>query len=275
MAAKVYLNQLSQEVLDFIGAGGSGGGDAVLMRDILANVAIGAAPAGTTYPRGQNFTEFVELISHKDVAPSISTSFTGSGLREKGSTVNGSTMTLTIDNLAAVTVPIETINFYDGNTQVFTTPFVKGTATYKYNYPALISTDKTLKAELVYNGGKKVFGTGTITFVYPSYYGVTALDNITSADLLSLIPKFTKSVKASKALTWNNITLNDQRFCYAYPASMGTLSSIKDGNGFSQLEGYKRIQVSIDSPCDGRTVPYYVYLLKDATTGSGFVQIFS
>lgn len=60
-----------------------------------------------------------------------------------------------------------------------------------------------------------------------------------------------------------------------YPSSYGTLSSIKDGNGFDQTNGYTRYQVNITYPTNNAKVSYYVYLLNDSTTGNGFTQIYS
>ena len=59
-----------------------------------------------------------------------------------------------------------------------------------------------------------------------------------------------------------------------YPKSFGVLTSIKDGNGFNQLDGYTKLEVNLTSPVSGDVVPYYVYVLTDATTGTNFKQIY-
>lgn len=249
-------------------------GGAVLEKDITSNVVIGAANAGTLFPEGQTFTEFVEKIARKDITPTIKTSFGGVGLKEIGTSVNGSLMSLTITNEGSVTVPINQIKFYNGNTLLKTIDYVKGKSEYNFTYTQQITTNTTLKAELVYNGSEKVSGTGKFEFVYASYYGATALATISDGQATALATLFNKSVKSGKALTWENITLNDERFCYMYPKSFGALTSIKDGNGFSQLEGYITLSVNLTSPINGNVVPYYVYLLKDPTTGTNFKQIY-
>ncbi len=250
------------------------GGSSVLEKNITSNVVIGAAPAGTLFPEGQTFTEFVEKIARKDITPTISTSFGGAGLKEIGTTVNGSIMSLNITNLSSVTVPINQIRFYDGNSLLKTIDYVAGKSEYNFTYTQAITTNTTLKAELVYSGSSKVSGTGKFEFVYASYYGATTLSTINSSQATALATLFTKSVKNTRALTWENITLNDERFCYMYPKSFGALISIKDGNGFSQLEGYTRLEVNLTSPMNGDIVPYYVYVLTDATTGTNFKQIY-
>lgn len=60
-----------------------------------------------------------------------------------------------------------------------------------------------------------------------------------------------------------------------YPSSLGNLTSIKDGNGFSQMDSYTKYTVNLTSPVNGKTVKYYAYLLTDATTGTGFTQIYN
>lgn len=276
MASKIFLSQLSQEVIDFIeNNSGSGGGSSALLKEIISNVTVGAAPAGTVFPKSLDLTNFAEKILLKDIVPTITTTFSNSGLKEKGTVIHSVTMTLKIDNLKNLTVEVNQINFYDGNTLITSLPFEKGKDNYSYTYIKDFSENKTLKAELIYNTDSKVFGTGLYNFVYASYYGATDKATITNQDATDFANTFSKSIKSTKAFTWNNITLQDERFCYMYPVSFGTLTSIKDGNGFSQIDGYMRQTVTITSPADNKPVQYYVYLLKDPTTGSGFTQIYS
>lgn len=271
MATKITLKQLGQDVLNLLNKSG----DCALEKEITSNVTVGAAVSGTIFTKGQTFTEFAEKILRKDIIPSISASFSGSGVKEKGTTVNGSTMVVNIDNLNNVTVPINEIKFYDGSNLINTQPFVNGQSNYTYIYNTTIFNNKTLSVEVVYNTNSKVSKSGSFTFVYASYYGATSLSSIDDASASSLSTTFFKSIKTSKGLTWNNITLTDERFCYMYPTSLGQLSSIKDGNGFSQIDGYNISIVNLTTPINGDIVQYYVYLLKDATTGIGFTQIYA
>lgn len=269
MATKIKLKQLDQEILDLLGGGGS------LIRDIISNVTVGAANAGTTFPKNQTLTEFAETILLKEIIPTISTTFTNSGIKEVGTVVNGSTITLKITNQPSSSITINKIEFFADSTLLDTQTYVNGTKTYQFNYNQTISTNTTLKAILTYNGNKTVTNIGSFKFVYGSFYGSTKATFIDSTVANSLITNFTKTIKEGKALTWSNIILNDERFCYLYPASMGTLASIKDGNGFDQTNGYTRYQVDITYPTNGDIVSYYVYLLNDPTTGSGFTQIYT
>lgn len=272
MASKIYLNQLSQEVIEFIQNGSGGGEGGGLTESIISNIMVGAAPSGTIFPAFTSFTDFAKKILLRDIAPAISVTFSGAGTHEEGTSINGSTITLKITNLSDITLPINDIKFYDGSVLLSSVPFQEGQSTYVYNYTNTIIKNKTLTAELWYNTNQKVSSTGNFSFVYASYYGVTNVDSVSDADATAFALTFTKKIKTGKALTWNNINLNDQKFCYLYPASMGNLTSIKDGNGFEQLNGYTKTQVTLTTPIDNKQIKYNCYLLTDAATGKGFSQ---
>jgi hypothetical protein len=54
-----------------------------------------------------------------------------------------------------------------------------------------------------------------------------------------------------------------------YPSSFGSLSDIKDANGFGYMDSYNHSTMTYNG------VEYNVYVLKDPTSISGFVQNFS
>ena len=147
MATKISLKQLGEDVLKLIGKGGNSSLD----KAITSNVVCGAAPLGTLFEEGQTFTEFAEKLLRKDITPTISTSFSGAGLKEVGTTINGTTMKLSITNLNAVTVPINEIRFYVNNTLVDSQSFVPGQSGYQYIYRNQISENTAVKAELMFN----------------------------------------------------------------------------------------------------------------------------
>lgn len=276
MALKVFLNQLGQDVIDFIeNHGGSGGGGGSLEKDITSNVTVGAANAGTLFPQYTSFTEFAEKILRKDIVPSISFSASNAGLKEKGTIINGSTLAVSITNLKDVTVPINKIAFYKSNTLLQEVEYVEGQSNYTYNYSNKITEDATFKAVLTYSTSSKSEKSASFKFVYAAHYttvSYAAMDDVNGTTVANSAPK---RISDNRAFTWSNITLNDERFLYMYPASLGELASIKDGNGFSQVDSYTKYTINITSPADGKVIKYYAYLLTDAATGSGFTQIYN
>lgn len=243
------------------------GGDSKLIRNVKANVSAGAISSGDTVLKDTTFTEFVEKLLIKEVAPAISFTSSQSGVLEVGTTVTNPTLRLQINSLGTGTPT--NINFYVGSTLVNTQPYVPGTNVYTYSYVGTITSTSSTKVTLDYNKSDNTPATLTATksyiFVYASYYGPISMATPTDTDVKAL----TKNVKNTKAFTYNNIALNDERICYAYPVSFGNLTSIKDANNFEYISSYTKYTMTIDS------VSYNVYVLTDPITATGFKQIYS
>lgn len=243
------------------------GGDSKLIRNVKANVSAGAISSGDTVLKDTTFTEFVEKLLIKEVAPAISFTSSQSGVLEVGTTVTNPTLRLQINSLGTGTPT--NINFYVGSTLVDTQPYVPGTNVYTYSYVGTITSTSSIKVTLDYNKSDNTPATLTATksyiFVYASYYGAISMATPTDTDVKAL----TKNVKNTKAFTYNNIALNDERICYAYPVSFGNLTSIKDANNFEYISSYTKYTMTIDS------VSYNVYVLTDPITATGFKQIYS
>lgn len=124
------------------------------------------------------------------------------------------------------------------------------------------TTAYTVKAEYQ---GKSVQGSTTATFVGASRFGAVAAAFTPTADGVKALAK---NVKNTKAYT-GTADLSNQKLCYAYPKSFGALSSIKDANNFDYIGSYTRSELDVD----GET--YYVYVLTDPSTITGFKQIYS
>lgn len=243
------------------------GGDSKLIRNVKANVSAGAISSGDTVLKDTTFTEFVEKLLIKEVAPAISFTSSQSGVLEVGTIVTDPTLRLQINSLGTGTPT--NINFYVGSTLVDTQPYVSGTNVYTYNFVGTITSTSSTKATLDYNKSDNtpatLAATKSYTFVYASYYGAISMATPTDTDVKAL----TKNVKNTKAFTYNNIALNDERICYAYPVSFGNLTSIKDANNFEYISSYTKYTMTIDS------VSYNVYVLTDPITATGFKQIYS
>lgn len=288
-----------EKIMADLGQGGSGGGSSdcenccELEWDITSNKDCGAAPAKTFFKKGLTFTEFAEKVLRTDIAPSFNVSFTNIGIYECGHIISSTLMKLNITNKPDVTYPINNANFYLDTSLVGTDTGDK--AAFQYNYTTPIKSDVpkvfTPKAEIVYNTNKKGSKTnGTFQFVHASYYGMCNVGSITSTEANNIISQWTtnntsgaktitegtfaKRISASRAFDYTNVTLNDQRFLYMYPASLGALTNILDGNGFKYLDSYTVTTVSVTTP-NGQTVPYLVYLLTDPTTNTGLIQKYS
>ena len=109
-----------------------------------------------------------------------------------------------------------------------------------------------------------VSASGTIRAYALSYYGVINSSSITEDDITSLSSR----LSTSKSYTYT-VSLSEQRIIYMYPQTFGTLTSIKDANNFDYINSYTRTTLSYNG------VDYYVYILTDPVTITGFKQIFN
>ena len=245
--------------------GEGGGGDSELTADVTANMTVGAIASGTTIAEGTTLTEFVQKLLITEIAPEVSFSASGSGVKEVGTSVTP-TLSLTISSVGTGTPTA--IKFYSGSTLLDAQSYVSGTNTYTFTMDA-ISTTTTVKGVLEYTKSDgtttaSIEKTATYTFVMASYYGAVTTAPTDKAGITAL----TKNVKNTKAQT-ATFTLTNQRSCYCYPASFGNLTSIKDANNFEYLSSYTKTTVEVDS------VNYSVYTLTDPVTATGFKQVYS
>ena len=241
-----------------------GSGDASITENITANVEIGGIASGETIAQGTSLTSFAKKLLIKETAPTVTFTASGSGVKEQGTTVTP-TLTLSISS-AGTGTPVE-IEFYSGSTLLDTQSYVSGTNTYTYTMSAITDTT-TVKGVLKYkksdNTNATVEKTATYTFVMASYYGAVTTAPTTAGEITAL----TKVVKTGKGQT-ATFNLSNQRSCYAYPASFGDLTSIKDANNFEYISSYTKTNVTIDG------TSYNVYTLTDPVTASGFKQIYA
>lgn len=236
--------------------------DAVLEEEVQTNTAIGAATAGTKFPKDMTFTEFVKKISIKDILVTLNFTASGSGLVRKTHAVDGSILTATITNIG--NVPIEKVTFYKGNTVIEEKPFVDGVFTYISEISDLIATDTTAAVVVTQEGNKTVRKEAKFIFVNQTYVGVVDTLTPSVTDILNLTEYLKESYKGSYTTT-----LNDQRVCIAYPASMGNITSIKDKNNFEYINSFTKTTETINNDT------YNVYVLTDAVTATNFVWTFN
>ena len=159
--------------------------------------------------------------------------------------------------------PIQHQQISDGSSSAATT-VAPGTTTFAI--ADLTDNGKTAAKTFVYTltaiGGSTTKTAQTsVTFVHRSYAGVVDASKtaLTATEIKALT---NQAVQNSKSRTLS-FTQNNQKIAYCYPAYLGNLSSIKDGNGFQGFSGYIKSTVDVDG------VTYNVYLSANAATASG------
>lgn len=258
--------------LDFgIPSGGGGGGGGELTEDVTANLAVGAIQSGTTLAQGTSFTEFAKKLLITEIAPAIGFSISKSGSVKYGSSY---LETLTVNVSAMGTAKrIDTIAWYEGNT-LMQTDTIGSTAagSWTYTMPAETADSTTFKAVVTYtksdNTGAAVTKTASISFYYDKFYG--SVDTLTPSE--AAVEALSSALATGRGGTYS-FTTAASRICYAYPASLGALTSIKDGNGFSLFDSFTRTTQSYTQ--NGTTVSYYRYVLTDPVTVTGYSVTFA
>lgn len=182
----------------------------------------------------------------------LSISVSGGGLYEKRTTQT-ITVKWTIKE-GSNTVTPDTLSVNNESVSVSTTSKVFEGVTGNTTY-----TVKAVK------NGTTVQGSTSVTFVNPSYFGAVDAGFTPTEDAIKALAK---SVKSTKSYT-GNVSLENQKTCYAYPKSMGALTAIKDANNFEYLQSYTRSEVTVWNEA------YYVYVLTDPVTIDTFKQIYS
>lgn len=244
--------------------------DLALTDDVTANTSVGAITANTKIDKDTTFTEFVQKLLISEIAPTIGFSLTKSGNVAYGSSY---TETLTVNVSAMGTAKtIDTIAWYEGNTLLQTDTIGSATAgSWSYTMGTATTDTTTFKAVVTYtksdNNQTTSTKTASINFFYNKFYGSVA--SLTPTE--SAVEALTTALGTGKGGTYS-FTVNDARIAYAYPASLGALSTIKDGNGFSLFDSFTRTTQSYTQ--NGTTVSYYLYVLTDATTVSGYSVTF-
>ncbi len=179
------------------------------------------------------------------------------------------------------------VNYYKGTTHTFYIKwtFKKGSTV---EYPDTLtfngeSIDRTLSSKecanvtanadykVVATKNSKIFsGTAYARFYDYCYFGLVdanvALDAITAEEIIALGVATPNSTQTSRSLTKEINPFTNQKFVYAYPKSYGVLTSIKDGNGFSNLADYSYTTLQINS------VDYYVYMLINPTSPTATIK---
>lgn len=250
---------------------GEGGGDATLESAVTANLSVGAIASGTTLPEGTTFTEFAQKLLISEIAPTIGFSITKSGNVAYGGSYT-ETLTVFVSNMGT-SKKIKSIAWYEGNT-LKQTDTIDSTTTGSWTYTmGTATTDSTtFKAIVTYtksnDADTSVTKTASINFYYNKFYGAVSDLNPSEATVEAL----TSALGTGKGGTYS-FTVTAGRICYAYPKSLGALTSIKDGNGFSLFDSFTRTEQTYTQ--NGTSVVYYRYVLTDATTVSGYSVIFA
>lgn len=223
-----------------------------------------------------SFQEFAYKLLHPYEAPSISFSINPSKtVYQYGEELYAITL---IVNVTKKSKPITAIGFSVNNVvKTLLTDNVSEGGKFTYTYIPDTPINSTTRFSVdVTDGVKTVNGSKLVSWVGKSYFGYIPYDasvgdygENTPPPSADFIKEQEGLLLTSRSLTRQNISTYDSHIMYAYPASFGKLTSIRDALNLDYLEdSYYRYDMVIDE------IDYYVYILKTAVSVDGFTQIY-
>lgn len=220
-------------------------------------IAVGGIAKGTTF-ENKSMSDMFNALLYPYVAPSnlVLNASEMNGVFESGTTVTLSSVSWSFNKNSGT--PSRLVLKILGETDItIASGSVATSGTYRLSKSITASTSAHLV--LTYEKGTINSNTVYATFVYPYYYGVGAVG--TDPETLT---KLVQS-KGSKTLSFSP---NKQHIIFAYPKSYGDLKSIKDSNGFENINGFTKTE-------GGSKVPYLIYTSNEASTNTNFKLTFS
>lgn len=219
----------------------------VTTEDITSNVSIGSITPGKTYPAGTDFQDILKDILTQYTPPAVTLTINpNASLYDIVSdSVNQITMNAVITKK---TSDVSKLEFFVNDTLVHTVDTNisnGGTFLYTYNPATPIRTDTRFKIVVtdIKNGTSD--STKNIKFVAKSYYGI--VDANIGAPTESIVKTLTAKLKDTKNLTYDGITTDWGKVCYAYPTSFGNLTSIKDMiNNLNYTTEFTKTTLTVD-----------------------------
>lgn len=245
--------------------------DAVVDNEVRSNVSVGAISAGGIVFQGTSFSNFVEQLLIAEKAPPFIFKINKSGDVLYGESY---TETLTLEAIDLGTAKsITNIKYYANDVLLFEDEnqyTTGGGWAYDMVEP---TTDTTIfKIVATYQDSNYAIKTATLTkslnFYYNKFYGVVSSPAPDEATVEALTAELGSSIEET-----SDFTTIAQYVCYAYPKSLGTLTSIKDQNGFELIDSFTMTEVTYTQ--NGTSVDYYRYVLTDPATVSNYTITFS
>lgn len=243
------------------------GGSSELEASLTATQEIGSVSPGKTYPAGTKFEQILRDMLIKEEPPVVKLALTPST-----TLYDVVTEVLPTTSMKAIITPktnaVSQVKFYVNGTVVETknvTITPTGDIIFNFSYvpTGSVKTKTTFQVSAVDVKTKETKSSAiSVDFIGKSYYGLVA-DNV-SDPTEGMIKTLNSTLKNAKGYVYKNIVCDYNKIVYAYPKSLGALSSIKDvENNINYTDSFNRIEVTVDG------IVYYVYTLKEPTGSDG------
>lgn len=217
--------------------------DSELEAPLTPNVVMGTLKS--SYPKGTPLEEIIRDMLTEKIAPKVVINLSPSTTLYDA--VTGSISSLTINaTVTKQTYDVAKITYYINDVIVKeNTSNVANGGSFPYIYNTEINDTVVIKVVVIDTEGLKTTVTKTIEFVPNSYYGI--LDANIGEPTEAIIKTLNKTLKTTKAFTYEGITTDWGKVCYCYPKSFGELTSIKDPvNSLNYTSEFFKVTVNVD-----------------------------
>lgn len=217
--------------------------DSELESPLTPNVQMGTLKS--SYPKGTPLEEIIRDMLTEKIAPKVTLSISPSKMLYDIVTESISSLTINA-TVTKQTYDVAKITYYINDTVVKeNTSNVTNGGSFPYIYNTEINDTVVIKVIVEDKEGLKTTVTKTITFVPNSYYGI--LDASVGEPTEAIIKTLNKTLKTTKAFTYEGITTDWGKVCYCYPKSFGELTSIKDPvNSLNYTSEFFKVTVNVD-----------------------------
>lgn len=233
---------------------------------LVASETIGIITPGKTYEPGTELEKILRDILTKYTKPTISLVIDPSATLYDAVTGSISKMKMTTV-VRKNTKNIVNVKFFVGTAEVhgITSGVANGgTFTFTYTPSTPIKQNTTFKVSTS-DGESVVSASTTVVFIGKTYYGT--MDSNVSQPTAAQIKALNTTLKNSRNYNYQHINMEYGKVVYAYPKSLGALTSIKDPvNNINYTDTFARTEVTIDD------IAYYCYTQIDPSAAAD-VQI--
>ena len=216
-------------------------------REIVASITQGNIYPGKVYPIGTEYETILEDLITQYLKPEVKLTIepTKTLYDIVNDTVDKITMYATVTKKTSDVAQVEF--FVNGTSKNVVTNNVASGGLFEYIFePATpINADATFKVTVTDTKNESASATKTIKFVAKSYYGI--VDANTGAPTEAIIKTLNGEIKDTKNYVYEGITTDWGKVCYAYPASFGNLTSIKDTvNNLNYTNNFTKTTLTVD-----------------------------
>lgn len=217
--------------------------DSELEAPLTPNVQMGTLKS--SYPKGTPLEEIIRDMLTEKIPAKATLSLSPSKMLYDIVTESISSLTINA-TVTKQTYDVAKITYYINDVVVKeNSTNVANGGSFPYIYNTEINDTVVIKVIVEDKEGLKTTVTKTITFVPNSYYGI--LDASVGEPTEAIIKTLNKTLKTTKAFTYEGITTDWGKVCYCYPKSFGELTSIKDPvNSLNYTSEFFKVTINVD-----------------------------